>query len=130
MQHAGQAHISDVASPARQEPAVLLGQARSGETDCLDDLAVTGAPAMVAGDGPSNVVVGRPRVLRQQGVGRDQHARRAVAALQGMGLPEAVLQEAQATVGLGKTLDRPERMPVSLHGENQAGAHGLAIQQH
>ena len=122
---------ADVAEPmAAWQCAHLasLGQALGGERDRIDDLLVAGAAAQVAADRLADLLLGRPRVGVEQRLRRDQHARRAVAALQRVRLAEAVLQHAQRAVGLRQALDRGDAVAVRLHREHQAGAHRLAVE--
>ena len=59
------------------------------------DVVVAGAPAQVAGEPLANVGLARIRLVLQQRVRREQHAGRAVAALQAVLIPEALLQRVQ-----------------------------------
>ena len=74
-------------------------------------------------------VAARYAAARQQLVGADQHARRAIAALQGVALLERALQIGDRT-GVGQALDRLHLRAVALHGEHQTAADDLAVEQH
>src|SRR5947207_13464431 len=64
-------------SPAVSRPAQLGGGVENG----ADDLVVAGAAAEVAGEPVADLAFRRIRTARQQGLGGDQHPRRAVPAL-------------------------------------------------
>ncbi len=61
---------------------------------------------------------------------RHQHRRRAEPALQAVVLGERLLQRAQRPVALGQALDGLDRVAVGLHGEHEARAHALPVEQH
>src|SRR5439155_26439536 len=82
--------------------------------------------AQVALDPSSNLFVGRRRIVLEQIDGGHDHAGGAVAALQAVLLPEALLDRVEHTV-LRQALDRHDVRPVGLHGEDGAGLHGFAI---
>src|SRR6267378_4499536 len=108
----------------------FLRYALRGELHRLDDLLVAGAAAQVPADRIADLLFGRARVRIQQALGRDQHARGAVAALQAVRLAEAVLQHAHRPVRLGETLDGGDAVAVRLHCVHEAGAHGLPVEHH
>src|SRR5262249_50600678 len=88
---------------------VLGGMARllellGGVLDRLDDVDVAGAAAEVAGDRLADVGLGRIGVLREQRAAGHHHAWRAVAALEPVLLPEALLDRVELVVFL-QTLD-------------------------
>src|SRR6267378_8262543 len=76
----------------RERSFRFLRHALGGELHRLDDLLVAGAAAQVPADRIADLLFGRARVRIQQALGRDQHARGALAALQAVRLAEAVLQ--------------------------------------
>src|SRR5262245_2535465 len=57
----------------------------------LDDVHVAGTATQVSGDRPPDVFLARARVGLQQRVARHHHPGRAVAALEAVLLPEALL---------------------------------------
>ena len=59
-----------------------------------------------------------------------QESRGAEAALQTVRLPECLLQWIERAVGRRETLDRRHRAAFRLHGEHQAGADRLAVDEH
>ena len=68
------------------------------------DLVVTGAPAEIAGEPEANFFLARIRILLQQRIGRDQHARGADATLQRRHFQELLLQRMQM-IALGHAFD-------------------------
>src|SRR6185312_1378620 len=98
----------------RARAAVLGGPAHR-----VDDHVVAGAPAEVAFDAfADGGVVGRGLVQEQAG-GRYDHPRRAVAALQPVALPEALLYGGELALG-GEPLDREHLAAVDGDGEHGA----------
>src|SRR5690606_7147862 len=77
-----------------------------GELDRFDDLRVAGATAEIAGNRFADLVIGRGGVLAEEGVGGDDHAGRAIAALERVRLPEGILQEAEAASVVEETFYR------------------------
>ncbi len=73
--------------------------------------------------------LGVMRVLQQRVRGQD-HAGRAVAALQAVGFAERVLDDAEFARRRRQTLDGRDLVAVGLHREHQAGSYRLAIDQH
>src|SRR5690242_6209750 len=96
--------------------------------DGLDDVHVAGAAAEVALEAPPDLLVVRVRVLREQvGRGHDE-ARRAVAALQAVLVPECLLDRVELAV-LGHALDGGEVLALRLDGEERAALDGLAVDE-
>ena len=62
-------------------------------------MLVASAATEVARDTLADLPLRRLRIVLQQGHGRHDHPRRAVAALEAVLLPEALLQRVQVTVG-------------------------------
>src|SRR5882762_4161250 len=114
----------------RQRSCSVLRHALGSELHRLDDLLVGGAAAQVPADRIADLLFGRARVRIQQALGRDQHARGAVAALQAVRFAEAVLQHAHRPVGIRKTLDGGDAVAVRLHCVHEAGARGLPVEHH
>ena len=78
---------------------------------------------------PSRIsLLGWIRVVVEQVDRRHDHAGRAVAALQAMLLPEAVLQRMQLAV-LGEPLDRGDLRAVGLHREDRARFGAAAVDE-
>ena len=73
----------------------LAPQLGGGVENGADDLVVAGAAAEVAGEPVARLGFRRIRIAVQQGLGRDQHARRAEAALQRRMLEEFPLQRVE-----------------------------------
>src|SRR5690606_28806312 len=60
---------------------------------------------------------------------RQNHARRAVAALQAVLLPERLLQSMES-VAPGQPLDRGDLGALGLHRKQRAGLHTATVEQH
>src|SRR5438067_965311 len=88
--------------------------------DRFHDVHVAGAPAQVARDSASDVVLRRARIGCQQCLGDHQHPWRAEAALESVLLPEAFLERVELT-RLFQTLDGFDLATVSLNGQQRAG---------
>src|SRR5438093_2874852 len=99
-----------------------------GGLDGLDDVHVAGTPAEVAFESPPDLVFGRVRVLREQIRGGHDEARRAVAALQAVLVPERLLDRVQLAI-LGHALDRLQVLALRLDGEHRAALHGFAVDE-
>ncbi len=69
-------------------------------------------------------------VRLQQRVRGEDHAGRAVAALQPMGFTERILQHAEFARRRRQALDGGDLVAIGLDREHQAGPHRLAIDQH
>src|SRR6266540_1788395 len=97
--------------------------------DSVQDLAVAGTAAQVADQLPADPFAARPRVALQERPDGEQHAGRAEAALRSAVAQETRLQGVQV-LPFSQPTDSRERAAVDLHGEQQAGADRLAVQQH
>ena len=95
----------------------------------LDDVLVARAAAQVAVQTAPYFGFGRVRVVAQELVDRDDHARRAEAALQAVLFPERLLDRVQLAVGLGIALDRLDVGAVGLDGQDGARLDRDAVQQ-
>src|ERR1700744_2878532 len=107
-----------------------LAQPVGGELDGLDDLAIARAAADIAGNRLDDIFARRLVVMTEQRMRGQDHARRAVAALQTMRLAEGVLHDAELSRSRRQPFDRRDLVPVGLNREHQAGARRLAIEQH
>src|SRR5207253_690580 len=85
----------------------------------LHDLLVARAAAEVPGQRQPHLVLGRLGPLVEQGRGRDQHARRAEAALDAARLDERALESARLAAARGP-LHPPHLTPAGL--QRQVGA--------
>src|SRR5215204_4561797 len=94
--------------------------------DRLDDVHVPGTAADVPLDCLPNLVLAGARVGVEQVFRGHQHARRAVAALQRVGLTERLLERMQLAVA-GETLNRLDRRPVGLDRKHHAALDGVAV---
>src|SRR6266511_3989829 len=109
--------------------AGLLRRLRGVLLDRVQDLAVAGAAAQVAGQLPADPLAAGLRVALQQRPCGEQHAGRAEAALRGAVAEEACLQgvEAAATAVRGEAAHGHQRAAVGLHRQQQAAADRLAV---
>ena len=112
-----------------RRPAQLDAADRGG-ADGGEDALVAGAAAEVAGQRDADLVVGRVRVVAQERGRRHDEAGRAEPALQAVVVAERRLDRRQRAVGAAEALDGGDLGAVGLHGEHQARAHGLAVEQH
>src|SRR5215207_4308235 len=95
----------------------------------LEDLLVARAAAQIARNRLDELGVGR-RWVRAEEVGqRDEHARRAVAALQSVKLAEGFLQRTEPARRL-EALDSGDLCAVDLGGQDEARANHFAVEQH
>ena len=94
-----------------------------------DDVLVAGAAAEVALEPEAHLLLAGIRVLLEQVDGAHDHARRAVAALEGVLLVEGTLHGMELAV-LREALDRRHLAAVGLHREHGARLHGLAVDVH
>src|SRR5215831_3648010 len=92
----------------------------------LYDVLIAGAAAQIAGQPPADLVLGGERILAQQIGDRHQHARRAKAALQRMMLMEGFLHGIEL-VDAAEAFDGLDHRSVGLHGEHQAGACAITV---
>lgn len=88
----------------------------------IDDLLVSGAAAKVGGDGPARLRPARFGVFQQKSVGRQDHARRAIAALDGAAVDKSLLQRMQTAVRRGQPLDGRQAAAEDVGDEGAAGA--------
>ena len=92
--------------------------------DGRDDTVVRAAPADVPFEGVGDLGLGRIRLPEEQGVGLHDHARRAVAALEGAVIDEGLLERMQAAA-LGQALDGQDALPSTLARGNWQERSGL-----
>ena len=93
-------------------------------------LLVAGAAAQVAADRLADLRLIRVRVVRYQRMAGNQHAARAVAALQGVLFTKRVLYFGELPALRCQAFHGGDLHAVSLHGKHAAGAHRVAAQQH
>src|SRR3990172_6167843 len=89
-----------------------------GGLDGLDDVVIAGAAAEVAGQTVADLRLPGVGIIAEQAVGRHDHARRAVAALQAVLVPEGGLQGVEL-LALLQGLDRHDLGAVRLDGAGQ-----------
>src|SRR3954470_4310588 len=105
--------------------AIWLSPA-GGVLDRVDDVLVAGAAAQIAGDAFANLLLGGGGVVGEKADRRHDHARRAVAALEAVLLPEAFLHRMELAVG-GEPFDGGDRAAVGLDREHRAGLDAAAV---
>src|SRR5690606_24354208 len=94
-----------------------------------DDLVVAGTAAQIAREPVASLFLGGIGVAIEQRLGRDQHPRRADAALERRMLEEFLLQRMELGA-FRHALDRLDRLAVHLGAEDEAGAHQAAVDRH
>src|SRR3984893_18089516 len=108
---------------------VVAAQCLGGGPDGLHDVPVAGAAAEVALQAFADLLVAWIGVAVEQIGGRHDEARRAVAALQPVLVPEGLLDRVQRPVGGRHALDGLHLVAIALHGEEGAGLDSLAIEK-
>src|SRR5882724_13434816 len=115
--------------PLGSPAAALPSHAQGGELDRIQDLRVARAPAEIPGQGVLDLVAGRDGDFHEEGLRGEEDARRAVPALGRPQLREGLLQRVKPAV-FGHALHRLDLASLTLHGQRQAGQHGIAVHQH
>src|SRR3954466_14651663 len=112
------------------DPALtLLAPHRfGGRHDSRDDVLIAGAAAEHCGQRLTHLGYAGRRVDAQEVQRGDQHARRAEAALQSVMLMEGRLQWMQRAASRDP-LDGDDVGAIGLHGEHDARARGLAVEE-
>src|SRR5215470_5031919 len=103
-----------------------LGKIRRGFLDRGDNVAVARAAAEIAGDRFFDLLVGGLDLFAEQSISRHQHARRTVAALDSVVVPERFLQRMQSLV-LSQPFDCNDLISIGLHGKHHARFHCSTI---
>src|SRR6266566_1314029 len=95
----------------------------------LDDMLIARAATQISFQPMPNLVARRIWIAIDD-LGRSyNHPRRAVATLQSVMFPEALLHRMQLPIR-GQSFDSCDVRAVGLHGAHRAGLHGLAVKQH
>ena len=94
-----------------------------------NDAGVAGTPAQVAGHLPPDPVGVRMGQASHHIVGRCEHSRRAVAALECVMIAEGAPELSHQWI-VGKALDGAHVRPVAGGSKGDAGAHGAAVHIH
>src|SRR4051812_16669347 len=115
---AGAGNGCDVATPTRDDHT----------PDGADDADITGAAAEIAAHRHANFLLVRSRAAQNKVARRDQHSRRAVAALQGVLALESLAQFARDLVVV-QSLDGDDFGAVAGDRIGDAGAHRYAVDQ-
>src|SRR5215510_4201117 len=100
-----------------------------GVLNGFDDVLVSGAATDVAFKSVANIFAGRAGVTVEQLRCGDDHAGRAVAALQSMSFPESFLHRMEFAV-LREALNRCDRRSIRLDREHRARLYRLPIDHH
>src|SRR5207244_3642103 len=95
----------------------------------IDDVLIAGAPAEISGDALADLALRRLRVIGQQVDGRHDHPGRAVAALETVLFPEALLHRVQLAVAR-EPFDGRDGAAVGLHREHRARFRAPAVDEH
>src|SRR5215472_42883 len=106
-----------------------IGRLLGGHSDSGDDIGVAGAAADVACQAIADLALGSRTTPQDQVARRDQHPRRAVAALQCVMLVKIAAQRFHDPV-TGEALDGFDPALVASDGEHQARARRLTVDQH
>src|SRR5690606_24344550 len=106
----------------------LAAHLRRGVQHGRDDVGVAGAPAQVALQALADLGLARVGVVAEQVDGGHQHARSAVAALQGVPAVERPLQRVPPPVA-GQALDGADLAAVGLGGQDRAALHGQPVHE-
>src|ERR1700740_2174465 len=112
---------SSIRRSLRLAQALLRGEPRRHDRD------IAGAAAEMAGERLADLLLGRFRLVAQQGAERDQDARRAEPALQRVMLAIALLQGRQALRRRLQPFDGADLGALRLHCESKARAGGCAV---
>src|SRR5262245_2122680 len=102
---------------------------RGGALNRVDDVLVARAAAEIPRDALADLAFGRRGVVGEQRDGGHDHARRAVAALQPVLVPERLLHPVQLAI-TGEALDRGDLGTVGLDGERRARLHAPSVNEH
>src|SRR5215475_7414020 len=94
--------------------------------DRVDDRLIAGAAAVIAGEMRADLFAARNAATGEQFLRGQQHARRAIAALQGVARDERLLQIGDL-VRIGDPFDGVDARAVALHRQHQAAAHHHAV---
>src|SRR6266446_6681070 len=116
----GSASAFAARSPLRSRPRLRHRLHR------IDDGLIAGAAAVIAGEMRADLFAARNAAVGQQFLRGEQHARRAITALQGVARDERFLQIGDL-VRIGHAFDGVDARAVALHRQHQAAAHHHAV---
>src|SRR5690348_6355386 len=103
--------------------------------DSRDDVLIAGAAAEISGNRIADFLFAWAGIFAKERGGGQDHARRAIAALQAVLLPESLLHGMKAAAaaillaGGGEAFDGGDVRASGLSGEHGAGLHGLAVEE-
>src|SRR5262249_29184626 len=95
----------------------------------LDDILIPGTAAQIGREHVDQVHIADVGLAFEHADDQHEEARRAEAALQPVMVHEGALEGMQL-VALGQSLHGADRFPVGLHGEHQARADRLALDEY
>ena len=105
-----------------------VGRPRADPPAGIDDRAIAGAAAEIAGERlVDERILGRLAAVVER-EHRHREARRAEAALRGVGVDQRLLHRMQRAVARRQPLDREHRAAVELRQHHQAGIDRLVVQ--
>jgi hypothetical protein len=110
----------------------LLGISLSLSTDSLDrlnDLKIPCATAEVSCNGGPDLFVSGFWILIEQGPGRQDHPRRAEAALNRPVLNKRSLEGVEVSIHISQSLNGGDAHSLRLHDRKDAGIDGLSIDE-
>src|SRR5205807_5377266 len=99
-----------------------------GALNRLDNMLIAGAAAEVPLNSVPDFFFAGIRISLEKLGGSHDHARGAIAALQSMVLPKALLHRMEFSIG-GKAFNRSYLGAIGLHRQQRAGLHRLSIDE-
>ena len=108
----------------------VFPQFRGGLPDRFQYPQIARAAAQVAAHVGDDFFVGGMRVFFQQRFGREDHPRRAEAALKSKLIEKGLLQRMKPAGAIGESFDGGDALIADLVGEIGAGADGKAVDEH
>ena len=90
---------------------------------------VCATPADITFERRPDLLVGRGRIFAQQGDARQNHPRRAIAALHGIAINKALLNRMEAAA-IRQAFDRGDLMPFGFPAGKLAGVPRRTVQEH
>jgi hypothetical protein len=95
-----------------------------------DDRLIAGATAEITGEPVPDRIVGWIRCCGEQRSGREDHAGRAIPALQSAVCDECRLDRVQLSVRTGKPFDRHEFFSIGVDGEEETRVDRVSVDEH
>src|SRR5918992_3925421 len=110
----------------------FYAQAFGCPQDAGNDILIAGAAAKIAAQPLADFLFGRGGIFVEKLVNGHQKTRRTKAALEAEGCQKSLLNRMKRFAVLGQcrqSFHRHDRSAACLHGEEQAGADGLAVKK-